>query len=265
MSAWIGDTVRSLRRSSKRSSRVRRLFGLSVTIIISASSTAFSQGDCSYGPDTCLQGYVWREAGPPDHVCVRPYVRQQRVTTTPKRGHAEIPTDPYGPDTCVQGYVWREAFPGDHVCVPRQTRSAAARENSQADARMYRTTFCRCTTAAPPPAPPPFPPRVAVTVLDIRPSSMPLSSAAPSLIRAVIQSNAQTTSTLHIFVEEYPSGSGCWGSQHQTNGGADFTVGSGLLTKVFNVAWFCPWIQSRISSCWSSPRQGNVRCAVGIE
>jgi hypothetical protein len=77
-----------------------------------------------------------------------------------------------------------------------------------------------------------------ITVLDIRPNSMPLNSDTPSVIRAVIQSNAQTTSTLHIFVEEYPSGSGCGGSQHETNGSADFTVGGGPLTRGFNVPWF---------------------------
>ena len=42
-----------------------------------------------------------------------------------------------------------------------------------------------------------------ITVLGIRPNSMPLDSATPSLIRVVIRSHAQTTSTLHIFVEEY--------------------------------------------------------------
>ena len=28
-----------------------------------------------YGPDTCIQGYVWREAQPSDHVCVTPPIR----------------------------------------------------------------------------------------------------------------------------------------------------------------------------------------------
>jgi hypothetical protein len=28
-----------------------------------------------YGPDTCTQGFVWREAGPGDVVCVTPAVR----------------------------------------------------------------------------------------------------------------------------------------------------------------------------------------------
>jgi hypothetical protein len=28
-----------------------------------------------FGPDTCLQGFVWREAYPGDHVCVVPATR----------------------------------------------------------------------------------------------------------------------------------------------------------------------------------------------
>ena len=31
----------------------------------------------AYGPDTCINGYVWREAVPNDHVCVVPAVRAQ--------------------------------------------------------------------------------------------------------------------------------------------------------------------------------------------
>jgi hypothetical protein len=30
-----------------------------------------------YGPDTCLQGFVWREIVPSDHVCVPPESRDQ--------------------------------------------------------------------------------------------------------------------------------------------------------------------------------------------
>jgi hypothetical protein len=36
-----------------------------------------SVGNRTYGPDTCRQGYVWREATPSDHVCVTPQVRAQ--------------------------------------------------------------------------------------------------------------------------------------------------------------------------------------------
>jgi hypothetical protein len=31
----------------------------------------------AFGPDTCLEGFVWREAVPTDHVCVTPATRQQ--------------------------------------------------------------------------------------------------------------------------------------------------------------------------------------------
>jgi hypothetical protein len=31
----------------------------------------------NYGPDTCVQGYVWREAVQDDHVCVTPETREQ--------------------------------------------------------------------------------------------------------------------------------------------------------------------------------------------
>lgn len=52
-------------------------------------------------------------------------------------------------DTCRQGYVWREAFRGDHVCVTPATRTQAAYDNSQANARVepgggaYGPNTCR--------------------------------------------------------------------------------------------------------------------------
>lgn len=84
-----------------------------------------------YGPDTCRQGYVWREATPTDHVCVTPATRAQ---TRDDNGQAASRRQPgggaYGPNTCRQGYVWREALPGDQVCVTPATRTQAARDNA---------------------------------------------------------------------------------------------------------------------------------------
>ena len=86
--------------------------------------------DCAYGPDTCLQGFVWREAAPGDHVCVTPDVRQQTRIDNAQAAARRSPTGgPYGPDTCLAGFVWREAFAGDHVCVAAQTRTQAAQDN----------------------------------------------------------------------------------------------------------------------------------------
>ena len=89
-----------------------------------------------YGPDTCKQGFVWREAQPSDHVCVTPDIRTQ---TAQENSFAAARRDPnggaYGPDTCLVGFVWREAFSGDHVCVPPDSRSQAAADNAAAPSR----------------------------------------------------------------------------------------------------------------------------------
>ena len=86
-----------------------------------------------YGPDTCRQGYVWREAFPGDHVCVRPWVRSQTHTD-----NVMAPDRIYGNGRCVNGFVWREAYPGDHVCVTPETRARTAIE---ADRAPYRRAY----------------------------------------------------------------------------------------------------------------------------
>jgi hypothetical protein len=92
--------------------------------------------DCTYGPGTCTQGYVWREANPSDHVCVTPQVRDQTHSDNAAAAARRSPTGgAYGPDTCISGYVWREAFPGDHVCVTAQAKSEAAQDNHWANVR----------------------------------------------------------------------------------------------------------------------------------
>jgi hypothetical protein len=83
-------------------------------------------------PATCKQGYVWREAGPNDRVCVTPAVRTQtRNENAAAASRREPKGGPYGPDTCKQGYVWRETTPADHVCVTPQVRAQAAEDNKR--------------------------------------------------------------------------------------------------------------------------------------
>lgn len=90
----------------------------------------------AYGPDTCKQGYVWREAVPGDHVCVRPNVRDQAAADNARADSRRQPGGgAYGPDTCEQGYVWREATPGDTVCVKPETREQATADNRAANSR----------------------------------------------------------------------------------------------------------------------------------
>ncbi len=89
-------------------------------------------------PDTCIPGYVWREAFPNDHVCVIPETRQQAADDNAQANTRIDPSGPYGPDTCVRGYVWREVSPTDHVCVTPQTRQQVAEDNRQAQRRRVR-------------------------------------------------------------------------------------------------------------------------------
>jgi hypothetical protein len=86
--------------------------------------------------DTCIQGYVWREATPNDRVCVTPEIRTQTAEDNSAAASRIAPVDrTYGQFTCVQGYVWRVATPNDLVCVTPEIRSQAADDNSQASSR----------------------------------------------------------------------------------------------------------------------------------
>jgi hypothetical protein len=87
-------------------------------------------------PDTCISGYVWREAYPDDHVCVTPATREQAAADNRLAASRREPQGgAYGPDTCKPGFVWREARPDDHVCVTPTVRAQTARDNSLAQMR----------------------------------------------------------------------------------------------------------------------------------
>lgn len=109
----------------------------------------FAVGD--YGPDTCLQGFVWREAVRTDHVCVSGNTRAQtKVENAQAAAHRSPNGGPYGPDTCSSGYVWREAVAGDHVCVTPDRRSLAAEDNRNAAARRNTLRVRLATYTIPP-------------------------------------------------------------------------------------------------------------------
>jgi hypothetical protein len=86
--------------------------------------------------DTCIQGYVWREAIPGDHVCVTPQLRDQAALENQLADSRRSPSGgDYGRDTCLQGFVWREVVPSDHVCVPPETRDQVWQDNRLAASR----------------------------------------------------------------------------------------------------------------------------------
>ncbi len=92
--------------------------------------------------DTCIQGYVWREAVPGDNVCVTPATHDQAQSDNSQAPNrvADCSTQscPYGKDQCIQGYVWRGAVPDDHVCVTSETRDQTQYDNSQAPNRVVQ-------------------------------------------------------------------------------------------------------------------------------
>jgi hypothetical protein len=86
--------------------------------------------------DACKAGFVWREAGPSDQVCVTGQTRAQVLADNTLANFRRNPSGgPYGPDTCLSPFVWRDAFVGDHVCVTELVRQQTEYDNNQATMR----------------------------------------------------------------------------------------------------------------------------------
>jgi len=103
------------------------ILGIGALIIGGAIASSNQQPD--QHPDTCKQGYVWREARPSDHVCVTP---QRRAKAKQENAPAAMRINPlgaFGPKTCKVGFVWREAYPSDKVCVTPMRRAQVKKEN----------------------------------------------------------------------------------------------------------------------------------------
>jgi hypothetical protein len=121
--------------------RASQLLPMSAALLLLASvAPAPALADpLPYGPDTCIQGLVWREARTGDTVCVTPAVRDRTATENANPGSNRDPLAGSGPQSCSQGYVWREAFDGDTICVTPAERTetkaanAAAQSNKQAN------------------------------------------------------------------------------------------------------------------------------------
>ena len=107
---------------------------------------------CDPTVGACIEGFVWRSAGPNDRVCVTPESRYLASLENSQATARRSPTGgDYGPDTCLVGYVWRDAFVNDHVCVSVERRTVAAHENAAGPTR-YRA--CAPKVAIPRPTRP---------------------------------------------------------------------------------------------------------------
>lgn len=108
-------------------------------IIAALSGMWAAMGTKAPATNGCIDGYVWRQAYPGDHVCVtqETYLKtQQDNQLGPSR--RQRGGGAYGPDTCETGFVWREALKGDLICVTPETRAQVIRDNSQTSARIKR-------------------------------------------------------------------------------------------------------------------------------
>ncbi len=97
---------------------------------------------CDYGPNTCLPGFVWRDAFQGDQTCVPGSTRDQAAQENSQAASRRDPAGgPFGPDQCLPGYVWREANAQDRVCVSGQSRAQAAQDNQLSSSRS--DSVCR--------------------------------------------------------------------------------------------------------------------------
>ncbi len=84
----------------------------------------------------CKPGFVWREAGPPDHVCVEPWARDRvRQENIDQYRHARR-VGLGRPEECLAGYVYRQAFFRDFVCVTPTAHAQAQDENAAGPSRQ---------------------------------------------------------------------------------------------------------------------------------
>ena len=115
---------------------MRKLTALIIPAAIAALAlpTAPAQAQ-DYGPNTCLTGFVWREAFAGDVVCVPPSTRSRAKQDNAAATSRRDPSAGYGPFGCQQGYVWREARASDLVCVTPNIRSEAKADNAAAASR----------------------------------------------------------------------------------------------------------------------------------
>lgn len=105
-------------------------------LVVASGVTTVSAEPLPYGPETCIDGFVWREARSGDTVCVTPNTRS---TVAQQNANPSANKEPnggaFGPDTCKSGFVWREAFDGDTICVTPDVRSATLADNAAAASR----------------------------------------------------------------------------------------------------------------------------------
>jgi hypothetical protein len=128
--------------ATRRDIMIRNVVAVALAPALAAGALALTTGSVvasadplPYGPDTCIDGFVWRNARDGDPVCVTPSTRDMVAQENADPGAHKDPNGAYGPQSCAQGYVWRQAFDGDTICVTPDIRSQTLADNAAAASR----------------------------------------------------------------------------------------------------------------------------------
>jgi hypothetical protein len=249
--------------------QTRILFSLALAFGL--SGVAQCQG-LAYGPDTCKQGYVWREAFRGDHVCVRPDVRDQAAADNREAAARRQPGGgANGPNTCRSGWVWREAKPDDTVCVSPATRAQAAEDNRLAAQRRAGASASTLTgkddrapiTQAPAPH-------------DSRQiTQAPISAAAQCLTppRTPTVQIPSPTNAANSYQYTYEEGVNRYGGDYRSV----CNIASASACQAFCIAdprckswtWVKAGVQGEYPMCWLKSgiagKQNNSCCTSGVK
>jgi hypothetical protein len=244
--------------SSTRFSRLL-VVALPLTFIAAAASlligpaAATAAGDS--GPDTCLEGYVWRDAVPNDHVCVTPATRSQAAADNSQAAARRDPTGPFGPNTCVSGYVWRVAVPTDLVCVTPAIRSQTAADNATgADRRASLNIWFTHWTVPP-----------------VCNGSTCTVGSTDNIPRFKINGDHFNLGQVYVGVFRFSDNSPIWATTITATFHAGFVAGSfGVQAPVFDCAAINAaggndaYLQAYdyITTRWSAPINVHANCAV---
>lgn len=172
---------------------------------VSALGGSAAHADPAYGPDTCKDGYVWREAFADDHVCVLPEVRSRTRAENQQPSANRAGGGAHGPDTCKQGHVWRETRPGDHVCVSYRSRDDAKRDNGQNVFRLEAPQLAR---------------QGAISLLTVnRALYVEGSGFSPDGYVRFFYVTDSLGSARAVHIESIPSGGGAFARQYLGDGG----------------------------------------------
>ncbi|GGO14259.1 hypothetical protein [Microbispora bryophytorum] len=225
--------------------------GLAVTVPVTLmAGPASASGD--YGPDTCVEGYIWREAGPSDHVCVTSATRTRTLADNAAKASRWTP-GPYGPHTCKTGYVWREAFTGDDVCVTPAARAQAKLDNGKAAERKVSAKLWITRYTVPP--------------VD-NGDGTATSTSVDDIPRLKINGDHFNHGQVRLYIR-YTSGKLYWSGTVTASAHSGYVAGSfGKKTGVFDCAFggkpanAYAQAQDVISGRWSAKVPVRVGCAV---